>query len=88
MDSQSSSITGFARRARAIGVGLAIAGLSAGFVACSDDEADEALNDAEQQIDEAQEDLQSVGEEAGGEVEEGVNEAQDKIDSVQDDADK
>ena len=88
-----SSIPAVARRARTIAVALAIAGLSAGFVAC--DDTDEAVDDAQEQIDSAQEEAeqqidqaQEEGAGIGDEAEQKVDEAQQEIDEAQEDASK
>jgi hypothetical protein len=86
-----SSIPALARRARTIAVALAIAGLSAGFVACSDDEAEDAVDDAQENIDSLQEEAeqqidsaQEEGADIGDDAEQQIDEAQEQIDSVQD----
>ncbi|MBM3667019.1 MAG: hypothetical protein FJW90_05975 [Actinobacteria bacterium] len=73
MKPKSSRFKPISRRARAVGVGLAVAGLSAGFTACGDDEQDQ-LNDA---IDEAQENVESALDEVDTE------ELQEQAESVQ-----
>ncbi len=84
MKPKSSRFTGVARRARTIAVGLAIAGLSAGFAACGDDEQDNA-NEA---VDEAQENLESALDEVDTEaLQDQAEEAQDQIESAVDDID-
>lgn len=84
MKPKSSRFTPIARRARTIAVGLAVAGLSAGFAACGDDEQDEA----NQAVDEAQENLESALDEVDTEaLQDQAEEAQEQIESAVDDID-
>ena len=83
MENKSSRFT-IPRRARAIAVGLAIAGLGAGFTACGDDEQD----DLNQQIDEAQENLDSALDEVDTEeLQQQAEDAQEQIESAVDEID-
>ncbi len=82
--SRTSRSAGISRRARTIAVGLAVAGLSAGFAACGDDEQDEA----NQAVDEAQENLESALDEVDTEeAQQQAEEAQEQIESAVDDID-
>ena len=84
MKPKSSRFTGIARRARTIAVGLAIAGLSAGFAACGDDEQDEA----NQAVDEAQENLESALDEVDTEeLHQQAEDAQEQAESAIDEID-
>ena len=84
MKPKSSRFTPIGRRARSIAVGLAIAGLSAGFAACGDDEQDEA----NQAVDEVQENLESALDEVDTEaLQDQAEEAQEQIESAVDDID-
>ena len=84
MGDKSNRFAPIARRARTIAVGLAIAGLSAGFAACGDDEQDEA----NQAVDEAQENLESALDEVDTEeLQQQAEEAQEQIESAADDID-
>jgi hypothetical protein len=80
MKPKSSRFTPVARRARTIAVGLAIAGLSAGFAACGDDEQDQA----EEAADQLESALDEVDTEA---LQEQAEEAQDQIESAVDEID-
>ncbi len=98
MDSESSSIAPRGRRARTILAALAIAGLSAGFTACDDEDVDNAqeqVDSVQSEVNEAQDSVQSQIDEAdvakpgrrdpGGRPEHG-EEAQDEINSQIDEA--
>ena len=80
MKDKSSRFAPLARRARTIAVGLAIAGLSAGFAACGDDEqdepgVDEAADQLESALDEVDtEELQQQAEEAQEQAESAIDE--------------
>jgi hypothetical protein len=84
MDSKSSRFTHLSRRARTIAVGMAIAGISVGFTACGDDEQDEA----NQAVDEAQEQLESALDDVDTEeLQQQAEVAQEQIESAVDDID-
>lgn len=79
MEDKSTRFAPSARRARTIAVGLAIAGLSAGFAACGgddeQDQAEEAADQLESALDEVgTEELQQQAEEAQEQVESAVDE--------------
>lgn len=98
MDSESSSIAPRGRRARTILAALAIAGLSAGFTACDDEDVDNAqeqIDSVQSEVEEAQDSVQSQIDEADVEgqadeiqqsIEDQANEAQDQINSQIDEA--
>ena len=84
MENKSSRFTHLGRRARAIAVGMAIAGISVGFTACGDDEQDEAnqaVDDAQEQIESALDDVDTE------ELQQQAEEAQEQIESAVDDID-
>ena len=81
MKDKSTRFAPLARRARTIAVGLAIAGLSAGFAACGDD-------DANQAVDEAQENLESALDEVDTEeLQQQAEDAQEQAESAIDEID-
>ena len=88
MEAESSRFELFTRRARSGAVAVAIAGLSAGFAACGDDETQKSIDDAKEEIDKAQEEIDKEAEKAGGDVEEAVDEIQKEADEIQSDVDK
>ena len=79
MEDKSSRFAPLARRARTIAVGLAIAGLSAGFAACGDDEQDQAdeaaTTSSSPRLDEVDtEELQQQAEDAQEQAESAIDE--------------
>ena len=79
MEDKSTRFAPLARRARTIAVGLAIAGLSAGFAACGgddeQDQAEEAADNIESALDEVDtEELQQQAEEAQEQAESAIDE--------------
>ena len=81
MKPKSSRFTGISRRARTIAVGLAVAGLSAGFAACGDDEQDQAVDDLQENIESALDEVDTE------ELQQQADEAQEQIESAVDDID-
>jgi predicted nucleic acid-binding Zn-ribbon protein len=71
------------RRARAIAIGMAIAGISVGFTACGDDE-----DEANQSVDELQEQIESGLDDVDTEeLQQQAEDAQEQIESAIDDVD-
>ncbi|MGZ5355836.1 MAG: hypothetical protein ACXWE8_05680 [Solirubrobacterales bacterium] len=87
MDLESSSIAPRGRRARTILAALAIAGLSAGFTACDDEDVDNAqeqVDSVQSEVNEAQDSVQSQIDEA--DVKSQADEIQEDVQSIGEEA--